>query len=182
VEDYYKDVVVPGAFKKSLAEWKARNSMPALLWQHNSAQPLGVYEEMFEDDRGLYVRGKLLKDYVHQAGEAYALMKAGAVTGLSIGYRTIVDEYDRETGITTLKELDLWEVSAVTFPANDLARVESVKNVKTKRDFENFLRESGFTKSEAVRIASTGFERRDSARDNAELTKLINENIAILGG
>ena len=130
----------------------------------------------------MWVRGQLLKDDVALAKEAYALMKAKAVTGLSIGYRTIVDEFDRDTGITTLKELDLWEVSIVTFPANDLARIENVKSITTVRDFEEFLRESGFSKSEALRIASNGFERRESAAENAENKKLIERSIHIFGG
>lgn len=182
VEDDYKDVVVPGAFEKSLADWQAKEKMPALLWQHQASEPIGVYEEMYEDAHGLFVRGRLLKDDVAQAGEAYALLKAGAISGLSIGYRKIVDEYDRETGITILKELDLWEVSAVTFPANDQARIENVKCITTRRDFELFLRESGFSKSQATRIAGQGFERRESAANDADLAKMIQENISILGG
>lgn len=191
VEDSYRDIVVKGAFVKSLAGWKAKKSMPPVLWQHDSGKPIGVYEEMHEDDHGLFVRGKLLKDDVSQAREAYALMKAGAVSGLSIGYKTIVDEYDRETGINTLKELDLWEVSPVTFPANDLSRIDNVKSFKTIRDFEEFLRESGFSKSEAIRIASKGFERRESADKDTEengtlekdvLAKLIHDSITILQG
>lgn len=179
VEDSYRDIVVPGAFEKSLAGWKSRNNLPPVLWQHNSAQPVGPYLEMFEDEAGLYVKGKLLVDDVSLAKEAHALMRAKAVTGLSIGYRTIVDEFDRETGITTLKELDLWEVSVVTFPANEEARIESVKSIETRRDFEKFLRESGFSKSEAIRIASKGFERRESADDNAELVKQLERRISI---
>ncbi|SHO52860.1 prohead peptidase. Unknown type peptidase. MEROPS family U35 [Desulfopila aestuarii DSM 18488] len=182
VEDSYRDVVAPGAFSKSLAGWRAKGSLPPVLWQHSSAHPVGPYLEMKEDGSGLWVRGQLLKDDVALAKEAYALMKAKAVTGLSIGYRTIVDEFDRETGITTLKELDLWEVSIVTFPANDLARIENVKSITTVRDFEEFLRESGFSKSEALRIASNGFERRESAAENAENKKLIEKSIHIFGG
>jgi len=181
VEDSYKDVVLPGAFAKSLTVWSQKQALPAMLWQHNASKPVGVYETMYEDTHGLFVRGRLLKDEVALAGEAYALLKAGAVTGLSIGYSTVVDEYDRETGITTLKELDLWEVSVVTFPANDAARVDSVKSIATRRDFERFLRDSGFPKSQAIRIAGQGFERRESA-DDAELIKLLNDNISILGG
>lgn len=182
VEDSYRDVVAPGAFTKSLTAWRAKGTLPPVLWQHSSAHPVGPYLEMREDGSGLWVRGQLLKDDVALAKEAYALMKAKAVTGLSIGYRTIVDEFDRETGITTLKELDLWEVSIVTFPANDLARIENVKSIKTVRDFEEFLRESGFSRSEALRIASRGFEQRESAAENAEKMKLIERSIHIFGG
>lgn len=180
VEDHYKDVVVPGAFTKSLAAWKEKSTLPPVLWQHRHDKPVGPYLEMYEDDIGLFVKGQLLVDDVSLAREAHALLKAKAVTGLSIGYATVVDEYDRETGISTLKELDLWEVSIVTFPANGLARVENVKNIKTRRDFEKLLRESGFSKKEAIRIASRGFERRESAKKKAELEKILNKNISIL--
>jgi len=179
VEDSYKDVVVPGAFVKSIAHHKTKGMMPALLWQHNSSKPLGVWEEMKEDEHGLFCKGRLLIEDVQLAKEAHALLKAGAISGLSIGYRTIIDEYDRESGIVTLKELELWETSLVTFPANDAARVTGVKNI---RDFEKFLRDSGYAKSEATRIASNGFERRESAADDAELLETVNNNISILGG
>ncbi len=182
VEDGDKDAVAPGAFAKTLETWRQKGSMPALLWQHNSGQPIGVYEEMYEDDRGLFVKGRLLNNEVALAGEVHALMKAGAVSGLSIGYVSVDDHFDRKTGINTIKEVDLWEVSVVTFPANNMARVENVKSITTRRDFESFLRESGFSKSEAVRIASKGFERRDSALEDAEQAKMINENISIFGG
>lgn len=180
VVDHSKDVVIPGAFEKSLENWKSRKMMPPILWQHDSRNPIGVYEKMEEDSVGLFVQGRLLVGEVNQAKEAHALMKAGALSGLSIGYRTIVDEFDRETGINTLKELELWEVSPVTFPDNDFARITDVKSIITERDFENFLRESGFSRSEAVRIASTGFERRDSAKENAEIEKLIRKNFELL--
>lgn len=183
VEDHHKDIVVPGAFAKSLAAWKAKGTLPPVLWQHNSTIPLGPYLEIYEDEKGLFVRGQLLIDDVSKAKEAHALMKAKAISGLSIGYITIVDEYDRETSITTLKEVDLWEISIVTFPANDVARVQNIKSVKTRRDFEKFLRDSGFSKSEAVRIASKGFGRRESASDdNAELIQLAKDYIKTIRG
>lgn len=181
--DHSKDVVVPGAFSASLADWKTKNRMPPILWQHDSRKPIGVYEEIKEDGTGLFVRGKLLVGEVVQATEAHALMKAGALSGLSIGYRIIVDEYDRESGINTLKQLELWEVSPVTFPDNDRARITEIKSIETKREFEKFLRESGFSKSEAIRIASKGFERRESASgEYAEELKLLHNSISILRG
>lgn len=147
--DSYKDVVVKGAFEESLAKKK-----PSLLWQHRSGEPVGVYTEVREDDHGLFVAGKLALKTVRGA-EAYELLKMGAISGLSIGYVTNDDSYDRETGITTLKEIDLWEVSLVTFPANESARVSAVKNIDeidTLAQAEDYLRESGLSKSEACRI------------------------------
>jgi HK97 family phage prohead protease len=121
VEDSYQDIVMPGAFAKSL-----RSRKPAMLWQHNSDQPIGVYETAREDQKGLYLEGKLVLE-VQAAKEAHALMKAGAMDGLSIGFRTIAYEYDEKTNIRKLTEIELWEVSPVTFPALDVARINDVK-------------------------------------------------------
>lgn len=120
------DVVLKGAFSESLDAWVAKKSLPALLWQHRQAEPIGVYTKMAEDSVGLYVEGKLALKTVKGA-EAYELMKMGAVTGLSIGFVSRDDSYDRVTGVRTLKKVDLWEVSVVTFPANDASRVNGVK-------------------------------------------------------
>lgn len=162
VEDHYREVVERGAFAKTLARWRAKGRMPALLWQHDRDKPIGVYEDMTEDEHGLAVRGRLLIDEVPLAREAWALVKAGAIGGLSIGYRTERAEFDDRRGVLLLKELDLWETSLVTFPANEAATVTSIKTI---RDFEKFLRDSGFSKREAVRIASNGFDRRDAGEE-----------------
>lgn len=155
--DSYKEVVAPGAFSESLKSLKAQNKMPSLLWQHRSGEPIGVYTEMFEDSIGLYVKGKLALKTM-RGSEAHELMKMKALSGLSIGFMTREDSYDKLTGIRTLNKLDLWEVSLVTFPANDSARISSVKNIESIEslaDAESFLRESGgFSKSEAVGFIS----------------------------
>ena len=165
VQDHYRDVVEPGAFSKTLQSWQAKGRLPALLWQHNSDKPIGVYESMREDHYGLHVRGRLLIDDVPLAREAWALLKAGAINGLSIGYSTVLEERDINR-VNHIKEIDLWEVSLVTFPAN---AESTVTHIKTIREFEKFLRDSGFSRQEAVRIASSGFEtQRDAAEDEAE--------------
>jgi hypothetical protein len=120
------DVVVKGAFAESLASWEARKALPALLWQHRQSEPIGVYTKMVEDSVGLYVEGRLALKTARGA-EAHELMKMGAVSGLSIGFVSRDDSYDRVTSVRTLKKVDLWEVSVVTFPANDAARVNGVK-------------------------------------------------------
>lgn len=173
VEDFYRDVVMPGAFEKSLSSWKEKGTMPALLWSHRHDCPIGVYEEMIEDRHGLLVRGRLLVDDVVLARETFALMKAGAVSGLSIGYRPVVEEYDHKAEINRLKEVDLWETSLVVFPANEAAQVTAIKTI---RDFEGFLRDSGYSKQEACRIASSGFARRDSGDDDMTALKQIITN------
>jgi hypothetical protein len=153
VVDSYQEIVAAGAFTESLSSLKQQSRMPALLWQHRSGEPIGVYTDMHEDSIGLHVKGKLALKTARGA-EAHELLKMKALSGLSIGFMTREDSYDKVTGIRTLKKLDLWEVSLVTFPANDAARVATVKNIESIRtlaDAESFLRESGgYSKSEAV--------------------------------
>ena len=114
VKDSHDDVVMSGAFAASLRAWSDRKALPALLWQHRMDEPIGVYTEMKEDDVGLYVRGRLLIDDDPLAKRAHAHMKAGSLTGLSIGYVLKDWEYDRSKEAFLLKEIDLWEVSLVT--------------------------------------------------------------------
>ena len=115
------DVVEPGAFAASLAALAARGAQVKMLWQHDPAQPIGVWDEVREDGRGLYVSGRLLPE-VARGREAAALLAAGAIDGLSIGYRTRRAVKD-DRGRRHLSELELWEVSLVTFPMLPEARV-----------------------------------------------------------
>lgn len=164
--DSYDEIVAAGAFKSSLKTIKDSGDPLPVLWQHNPNQPIGGYTELSEDSTGLKVAGFLLKDDVALAKEAYALMRARVVKGLSIGYYVRASSYDEKTGIRTLTELDLREVSVVTFPANEEAQVENVKaalrgmlkegQLPTVRDFEDFLREAGFSKTQAACIANHG--------------------------
>ena len=152
VIDSYKEVVAPGAFAESLSQ-----RTPALLWQHRSGEPIGVYSALREDQTGLYVEGKLALKTARGA-EAYELLKMGAISGLSIGFMTREDSYDRVTDVRTLKKVDLWEVSLVTFPANDAARVSGVKSIDTIEslaDAEAFLRDAGgLSRREATALVS----------------------------
>ncbi|EAQ01251.1 phage prohead protease, HK97 family protein [Pseudooceanicola batsensis HTCC2597] len=116
-EDQGGDVVQRGAFAASLASGRGAK----MLWQHDPAQPIGVWTEMREDNQGLWVAGRLL-DGVARAKEAAALIRAGAIDGLSVGYRTR-RATKNEGGGRTLMELELWEVSLVTFPMLPSARV-----------------------------------------------------------
>jgi uncharacterized protein len=117
------DMVVPGAYAASLKGLQRRGEKVRMLWQHDPAQPIGVWDEVFEDMRGLFVRGRLLED-VARAREARALLEAGAVDGLSIGYRTVRAEAVAGGG-RRLLELELWEVSLVTFPMQAEARLSA---------------------------------------------------------
>ncbi|SDC30721.1 hypothetical protein SAMN05444678_102258 [Sphingomonas sp. YR710] len=120
------DIVEPGAFKASLADWRRRKAMPPMLWHHDPAMPVGVWTEVSEDDKGLKLKGQLVMD-VPMAASARALIAAGAVKGLSIGFNTIEDKIDRATGVRHLKKVDLWEVSLVTFPMLPEAQISNVK-------------------------------------------------------
>jgi len=123
--DSYGDIVDNGAFTKTLKE----NPDVPILWQHWSDEPIGVTVSAEENKRGLKVRGQLTLS-VQKAREAYDLIKAGALKGLSIGFRTIKDEWDRENEVRHLKEVRLYEWSPVTFPANEKAGVTGVKSVR----------------------------------------------------
>jgi len=170
VLDSYKEIVVRGAFAETMAAHKAKGTMPAMLWQHRSGEPMGVYLEMDEDAVGLRVRGQIAMK-TQRGAEAYELLKMGAISGLSIGFVPREEAYDKVTGITTLKKVDLWELSLVTFPANDAARVQGVKAVDgiiTLRDAEDYLREAGISKGQALAFLSKikSIARSESAADD----------------
>ena len=121
--DHGGDVVQPGAYGASLASLAKAGRGVKMLWQHDPSRPIGVWDEVREDKRGLFVRGRLLPDV--QAGrEALVLLKAGAIDGLSIGYRTVRSE-KAAGGKRLLHEIELWEVSLVTFPMLSDARVQA---------------------------------------------------------
>ena len=128
VKDSYGDVVKKGAFIGSLNDWQAKGKMPPILWQHDRGQVIGVWTKLYEDDKGLFGEGKLLIDDVTKAKEAYALIKAGAIDGLSIGYRTQKWAWNDDDSVLELLEIDLKEVSIVTFPANSDSTVSQVKH------------------------------------------------------
>ena len=160
VIDDHGSVVAPGAFTNTLRGHKATGTLPKLLWQHDTRQPIGVFTAMLEDGTGLSVEGQLCLDTV-MGREAYALLKLGAIDGLSIGFRTKASRYDQKTGVLTLTEIELWEVSLVTFPSNPDATIESLKSAKPSdvRQLETALRERlGFSRSEAKAIASRGWQ------------------------
>ena len=134
--DLAKDRIERGAFAASLAERGAAGVR--MLYQHDPAEPIGSWKIIREDARGLYVEG-LLSPGVARAREVHALMKTGALDGLSIGFRTVRAKRDPATGVRRILEADLWEISVVTFPMLPSARVSNVKNARFYRDKETEL-------------------------------------------
>jgi hypothetical protein len=157
ITDKGGDIVVPGAFAETLSAAKAAGRLPAMLWQHNPREPIGVYTEMEEDAVGLRVKGKLALKTARGA-EAYELMKMGALSGMSIGYRVRDDSWDRVTDVRTIKKADLFELSLVTFPMNDASRISAVKSIEeleSLSEIERHLRDAcGMSKSEATALVS----------------------------
>ena len=153
--DSYRDIVMPGAFNKSLKrDFADKGRKVPMLWQHDSYNPIGVYDVIREDEKGLYVEGACNMD-VQQGRECHALMKQGALTGLSIGYNTIDSDVDDRALTRKLIEVKLWEVSPVTFPAGDSARaqVKSLGEIVTMSELEDYLRDAyGASKKEAVAL------------------------------
>ena len=123
--DSYGDIVQKGAFRTL---FEKSDSVVPVLWQHDTRQPIGGASAFKDDDNGLYMKANLVLE-VQKAKEARALAKAGVVTGLSIGYTVNDFSYDKEKSVTLLKDLKLWEVSLVTFPANTEARLDGVKQI-----------------------------------------------------
>lgn len=130
--DLGDDRVMRGAFKDSIRECMESGKMPPVLWQHDMHMPLGKYIEMREDERGLYVKGRMPKADDFVRGRVYPQMKAGSVGAMSIGYRA--DEWEIEDGIRNLKKLKLFEISLVTMPMNPQAEVTGIKAVVPFQD------------------------------------------------
>jgi len=179
VRDSYDDVIAPGAYAESLKAHKAEGTMPAMLWQHDASVPIGVWLEMVEDSKGLRIKGRLALDTVKGA-EAYALLKMGALNGLSIGFVSKKWAYDREMEVRTLTEVELWEVSLVTFPSNEAARITGVKaadvaSIKTIRQAEQSLRDAGFSADAAkaliAEVKRIALDERDAHEAGAAALK-----------
>lgn len=166
--DLARDVVERGAFTRSLARRGAGGIR--MLYQHDPNEPIGTWIEIREDERGLFVRGRLTNG-VGRAREVRELMRSGAIDGLSIGFRTIQSTKDARTGVRHIRKADLWEISVVTFPMNPEARVERVKGypgLPSTRDFERWLlRDAGLTRSEAKTVIAKGFAYLQRERDAA---------------
>lgn len=171
------DIVMPGAYAKSLAQMESEGRKVKMLWQHDPSHPIGVWDEVKEDAKGLWVKGRLLTD-VEKGREAAALLSSGAIDGMSIGYRTVKSGRG-QNGERLLQELEIWEVSIVTFPMLLTARVDAMKAAEmTEREFERMLtQDAGLSRSVARRLMSGGYDAVKAMRDAGdgadELVRLL---------
>lgn len=168
-KDQGNDIVQKGAFSESL-----KMRMPKMLWDHNASEPIGVWDEVSEDDTGLYVKGRVMEG-IAKGREVLEMLRNSVIDGMSIGYRTVESERDQK-GDRLLQKLELWEVSMVTFPMLLSARVDAVKAAEmTKRDMELLLtQDAGLSRSVARQLMAGGFEAIQSKQDAGgdELSKL----------
>lgn len=167
--DLGRDVIAPGAFSESLRQRGV--AAIKMLFQHDPSEPIGIWEEIREDARGLYVRGRLMTA-VKKAREVLALMRAGALDGLSIGFKAVKARRDGRTGLRRIEKVDLWEISIVTFPMLPGARVRAAKarpflaQAPSEREFERWLtRDAGLTRNEARAVLREGFKGLKALRD-----------------
>ena len=170
--DYGDDIVIRGAFSNSLA----KDSQVPILWQHQMNEVIGISVQLYEDDKGLFIKGNLPKDDTLVSGRIIPQMKVGSIKEMSIGFFT--KNYDvAKNGIRLLKEIDLFEVSLVTKAKNPQALVSGFKSFETLRDIEQTLKDSGFSNNEAKTLISKIKEfssKRDASQDNqrdADATK-----------
>lgn len=180
-KDLGNDIIEPGAFSKSLAR-KGPKAVK-MLYQHKADEPIGVFDEILEDNKGLKVKGRLAMG-TQKGREVYELMKMGAIDGLSIGYRVANKgaHYDDKGKTRRIKEVDLMEISAVTFPMNPRAKIRSVKSDDwTIRDWEQLFRdETNLSRSESKVAASAVTKALNQCEAGAGTEKAVIESITKL--
>jgi HK97 family phage prohead protease len=178
--DLGNDVIKTGAFKKSLRKRGVKGVK--LLYQHKTDMPIGVFEEIKEDEHGLMVKGKLaLKTQAGQ--EAYELLKMGALDAMSIGFRANPDEvsYDKRTNKRMIGEVDLMEISLVTFPMNPQAKVRSVKGEEVSiREWENGMRDAFSLSRSEAKVAAKAVHEVFEAKDTSEKLDVVEANAELV--
>lgn len=201
--DHGGDVIIRGAFSQTLKDHKEAGTLPQMFWYHDPSMVPGRWDEMHEDEKGLYVKGTFAKTQL--GDEMRELLSMKAVRGLSIGYRTVEREYNDE-GVRLLKAVDLWEVSIVSLAMNPLAQVTRSKSrlsdlgehVPSERDLERLFRDMGMSRTVSKTVvrkiysgrlrdvddAVTDYRRdaggSDSERDAQELIREIQRNSAAM--
>ncbi len=157
--DHAWDRVIDGAYQASIAENEQKGTMPKMFWMHDAySTPVGVWSAMREDEKGLFLEGRLAN--TDKGREIYELMKMGAIDSFSIGYSVVKEKWNDEMRCNDLIEIKIREVSAVTFACNEESRLVELKSkleineYPTKRELERFLNECGLSRKQATAIAS----------------------------
>lgn len=178
--DHHGHTVKKGAFTDGIMKLRADNKRLKMLFNHDQNMPIGVFKDAYEDDRGLYVQGKLTLG-VQKADETRLLMKDGAIDAMSIGGYLMKDRQNKQSNTRELLKIELREISPVVFPALDSARVLSVKSLPDDPDIgdvEQCLRDAGFSRTESKRIISviksTSNPQRDVEKIATNLQSIIN--------
>lgn len=176
------DIVVSGAFAKSLRSSGTKGVK--MLADHDRRKRIGVWTDITEDEKGLFVKGRLLLEK-QDGKDAYIDLKEGVIDAMSIGYHAVDHSYDGRRKARMLKEVKLMEISLVPFGMNENARVTGVKSadeIKTIREFEEFLRDvGGFSNAAAKAIAAGGFKANPRDEDaNMAAIEIVRRNLAIL--
>ncbi len=178
-EDLEGDVIMPGAFKESLAK-----GLPPILFQHLSSEPIGISTEARETKEGLFFAGKLPKSDDLVKGRVIPQMKIGSLKSMSIGFSMCRDDVEIKNGTRFIKKVDLREVSLVTFPANPGAQVMGFKSIEindleqidNKRSLEELLRDSGFSRKAATYLASkVDFATNEDNQKESLMTTALEE-------
>ncbi|MBI1274198.1 MAG: HK97 family phage prohead protease [Alphaproteobacteria bacterium] len=168
MRDDHNETVAAGAFVRTLQRWRQQGRMPALLWMHDPGQPVGIWQDLREDENGLAVQGRLALR-TQKGMEAYELLKLGAVTGLSIGYRVVESRVAPAAKAgrpgRLLTDIDLFEISLVTFPANDAARIHHVKApIAGPKNASGAMRAAAARLNRAARTLGTAADGKTAPR------------------
>lgn len=176
-KDLGNDVVMKGAFQKTL-----KNKLPVILFQHDQQQPIGVTTEAKETDKGLMLKARLPKNDDLVKGRVIPQMKVGSLKSMSIGFSMKRDDYEIKDDTRFIKNLDLHEVSLVTFPMNTGAKVtafknvdiEEIKKINNKRDLETLLRDLGMSQKASLYLCSkVDFASSEEKQTLSKIDQLI---------
>lgn len=163
--DLVGDQILPGAFDRTLAAWRAKGAWPALLWHHKTDEPVGAIIELKATDRGLHLRGRLAS--LGRGPQAKELLGLGTLRGLSIGFRPKLEQLDPATGLNQITDLDLHEISLCSVPANTGAMITDVcKGLTSERIAEQRLRDLGMSRRDALAFLAT-VKNLDTPRESA---------------
>lgn len=192
--DLGKDICAKGCFLRSLGEHKKANTLPAMYWMHDRREPIGDWLEVDENDKGLPVVGKLWTgtQETECARKAMGVLKGTSAKGLSIGYETKRYSFDQKSGIRTLEDVNLPEISVVGYGMNPKAVVTHIKSlfedgaVPTVRDVEELLRDAGFSATQAKAFIAHGFKAIERDADEhktmeMEIKELVRLRAALRG-